>query len=61
MATALSRNVLGEAVPSASARRLAAYARAAVRQLDEAPLAAFEQGTLSFPDPESIPLAEVRA
>jgi cytochrome b pre-mRNA-processing protein 3 len=58
LAAALSRNVLAEAAPSAHARRLAAYVRTAVRHLDETPRVAFDQGRLSFPDPDSISLPE---
>ncbi len=49
LAVALARNVLGEAAPSGSARRLAAYVRAAARRLDETPLAALKGEALSFP------------
>lgn len=54
LAAALGRNVLGEAAPSGSARRLAAYARAVAQRLDEAPMAAFGRAALSFPDPDTI-------
>ncbi|HEY2138272.1 MAG TPA: ubiquinol-cytochrome C chaperone family protein, partial [Xanthobacteraceae bacterium] len=55
LAAAVGRNVLGEAAPTAAARRLAAYVRAAAGRLDQAPFAAFTTGALSFPDPDSIP------
>jgi cytochrome b pre-mRNA-processing protein 3 len=55
LAGALARNVLGEATPSGSARRLAAYARAAARRLDETPVADLTGETQRFPDPDTIP------
>jgi cytochrome b pre-mRNA-processing protein 3 len=55
LAVALGRNVLGEATPSGSARRLAAYARLAARRLDEIPLAELTGEALRFPDPDTIP------
>jgi cytochrome b pre-mRNA-processing protein 3 len=54
LATALARNVLGEAEPSARARRLAAYVRAAARRLDETAGASLAGGCLAFPDPGAI-------
>ena len=55
LALALARNVLGEAAPSGSARRLASYARAAARRLDETPVAGLTGAALRFPDPDTIP------
>jgi cytochrome b pre-mRNA-processing protein 3 len=55
LAVALGRNVLGEATPSGSARRLAAYARLAARRLDEIPVAELTGEALRLPDPETIP------
>jgi cytochrome b pre-mRNA-processing protein 3 len=55
LAVALARNVLGEAAPSGSARRLAAYARLAARRFDEIPVAGLTGETLRFPDPDTIP------
>src|SRR3954447_11827239 len=54
LAVALGRNVLGEATPSGSARRLAAYARLAARRLDETPVADMTGALLRFPDPDTI-------
>src|SRR5258708_31363456 len=54
LARALGRNVLGEALPSPNARRLAAYARAAAHSLDGADAAALSRGHLVFPDPDAI-------
>jgi len=55
LAAALGRNVLGEAEPSESARKLAAYARAAAQRLDETLSADLTGEGLSFPDPDTIP------
>jgi cytochrome b pre-mRNA-processing protein 3 len=52
---ALARNVLGAAEPSESARRLAAYARAAAGRLDETSMADLTGEGLSFPDPDTMP------
>lgn len=54
LAAALGRNVLGEACPSACARRLADYARAAAQQLDSSDAAMLGRGELVFPDPDTI-------
>ena len=54
LALALARNVLGEATPSASAHRLAAYVRAAARRLDDAPIAAMMAQLPCFPDPATV-------
>ena len=54
LAAALGRNVLGEAHPSARARRLADYARAAAQRLDSSDTAALGRGELVFPDPDTI-------
>ncbi len=59
LAAALARNVLDEPAPSARARRLAAYVRAAARTLDATDAAVLRDGKLSFPDPEAT--AEVHA
>jgi cytochrome b pre-mRNA-processing protein 3 len=58
LAAVLARNVLGEAEPSARARRLAAYVRAAARALDAADPAALRDGKLSFPNPEAIAIPD---
>jgi cytochrome b pre-mRNA-processing protein 3 len=55
LAVALGRNVLGEVEPSGSARKLAAYARAAALRLDETSSADLTGEGLSFPDPDTIP------
>ncbi len=56
LAATVSRNVLSEAgPPSAGARRLAAYVRAAAKSLDREDGAAFLMGTIAFPDPDTIP------
>ena len=61
LATALARNVLAVAVPSAPARRLAAYGREAAVRLDTTPLAALAGAQFAFPDPDAIelPVGEV--
>ncbi len=51
---ALARNVYGADEPGA-ATALAAYVRGAAAGMDEAPFAAFEQGPVPFPPPESQP------
>jgi cytochrome b pre-mRNA-processing protein 3 len=66
LAAALSRNVQGEGAqgtPAATARRLAAYVRAAAAHLAALPIADFRNGKVSFPDPAAIaaPACEVRA
>jgi cytochrome b pre-mRNA-processing protein 3 len=55
LAVALGRNVLGEATPSGSARRLAAYARLTARRLDDIPVAELTGEGLRLPDPDTIP------
>jgi cytochrome b pre-mRNA-processing protein 3 len=55
LASALARNVLGQAAISACALRLAAYVRAAADKLDTVPAADLATGLLGFPDPEMIP------
>jgi cytochrome b pre-mRNA-processing protein 3 len=57
LAVSLARNVLGQAAPSAAARRMAAYVRAAAQRLAEAPVADLGEGRLSFPDPGTLPVA----
>jgi cytochrome b pre-mRNA-processing protein 3 len=61
LASALGRNVLGQAAPAASARRLAAYVREAADRLDATPLAALAGAHFAFPDPDAIelPMGEV--
>jgi cytochrome b pre-mRNA-processing protein 3 len=61
LATALARNVLAQAMPSAPARRLAAYGREAAVRLDTTPLAALAGAQFAFPDPDAIelPVGEV--
>jgi cytochrome b pre-mRNA-processing protein 3 len=61
LASALGRNVLGQAAPSAPARRLAAYVRQAADRLDATPFAALAGAQFAFPDPDAIelPMAEV--
>jgi len=54
LAAALGRNVLEEDRPSAGARRLAAYVRAAAERLDGQDAAALGRGLLVFPDPDTI-------
>src|SRR5262249_13452069 len=54
LAGALGRNVLGEAEPSASARRPAVSARAAAQSLEDVDAAAIGRGHLVFPDPDAI-------
>jgi cytochrome b pre-mRNA-processing protein 3 len=54
LAAALARNVLNQTAPSASARRLADYGRAAARRLDDTAMAVLCGGELSFPDPDAI-------
>jgi cytochrome b pre-mRNA-processing protein 3 len=63
LVAAVARNVLGEAVPSGRAQRLARYVRAAAHALDETEAAALHCGALRFPDPDAIAAAvpEVRA
>lgn len=53
LAAALAKNVFAEAAPSGRARRLAAYVRAAARELDATDAAALRDGKLSFPDPDA--------
>ena len=57
LAAALAKNVIGnvigEAAPSGRARRLAAYVRAAARELDATDAVALRDGKLSFPDPDA--------
>jgi cytochrome b pre-mRNA-processing protein 3 len=63
LAAALARNVLGEGAPAATARRLAAYVRAAAQRLDAMSIADFGHGDLGFPDPGTIaaPVCEAQA
>jgi cytochrome b pre-mRNA-processing protein 3 len=55
LAAALARNVLREGASAGAAGRLAAYVRAAAQRLDASPIATFADGTLSFPDPATLP------
>ena len=61
LATALARNVLGEGVPAAAARRLAAYVRAAAARLDARPVTDLGRRAPDFPDPALVapPVCEV--
>jgi cytochrome b pre-mRNA-processing protein 3 len=54
LASAVSRNVFGTAVPSLGARRLAAYMREASHRLDRHEPGALARAELEFPDPEAV-------
>lgn len=57
LAAALAKNILpAEGVPD-EARRLAAYVREAVRDLDRQPSARIAEAVLDFPDPDTILVA----
>jgi cytochrome b pre-mRNA-processing protein 3 len=59
LTSALRRNVFAEACSPGNAARLAAYVIEAVRQLEAAEGAAIARGKLTFPDPDTVPLAHV--
>jgi cytochrome b pre-mRNA-processing protein 3 len=61
LAGALARNVVGEGTPEEAARGLATYVRGTVQHLDAAPIAAFGDGKLTFPDPAPMPVHEAQA
>jgi cytochrome b pre-mRNA-processing protein 3 len=52
LTAAVARNVFGASDPPLAARRLAAYMRAAARQLEGLSEAALRDAEVSFPDPE---------
>jgi cytochrome b pre-mRNA-processing protein 3 len=51
LAAAIARNVFPDSATTASASRLADYARASAAALAEAPVARIGEGVLAFPDP----------
>lgn len=55
LAAVLARNIFPESTaPSACARRLAGYVRAAIAELDRQEAATFAQARIGFPDPDLI-------
>ena len=54
LAAALARNVFGEAVPAACARRLARYVRVAIDDPGDQSAGAFARAVVTFPDPGGI-------
>jgi cytochrome b pre-mRNA-processing protein 3 len=54
LAAVLARNILPDALIPSAARRLAAYARAAIEELERQDAESFARARVSFPDPEAI-------
>lgn len=57
---ALARNIFG-GVKRTGARRLARYVRALARQLEVHDQAALLRGAIALPDPESVPMPDLKA
>jgi cytochrome b pre-mRNA-processing protein 3 len=54
LAAVLARNILPDVVIPSAARRLAAYVRAAIEELERQDAESFARARVSFPDPEAI-------
>jgi len=61
LATVLARNIFPDAaVPSAGARRMAAYMRAAIDELERHDAESLARALVSFPDPQAIAAPDQR-